>query len=145
MDKILVNGEVTDTLSPLTKGTVKGRVLTSSGSLDSKFNGTLEMKIIDKKIQTDGLDNEESGYPYPYFTQEGMLFKGQATVKAGLFSIDFILPKNTRRDLDVGKFSFYSSTDSLSLSGFDKSVVIGGEMDSSSTDKEGPVIDLFYQ
>lgn len=79
------------------------------------------------------------------FKQSGnAIFNGQATVKDGLFSIEFIVSKNIRLPLGEGKISFYAEEfNKLVDQSGNANISIGGLNQNAEEDVTPPLINLF--
>jgi hypothetical protein len=71
------------------------------------------------------------------------LYKGQATVKNGLFSYTFVVPKDINYSVAKGKISYYANDATSDATGFDRDVFIGGSSSTGISDNKGPDIDPF--
>ena len=131
-----------DSLQSLGKYTIKGEVLTSSGSVNNSFTGTAYVIIYDKAQTIKTLGNT-AGSPVTNFSQQkNILFSGKATVTNGIFNCTFVLPKDINFQLGNGSISLYSengTTDAAS----NIPIKISGGNALVSTDKTGPAIQLF--
>ncbi len=141
-----------DTLSALEKVTINGKVH-QGGALISNFNGTATITVWDapREKRTLGLDNpatsgleKEINYPFDYQEQDNALFRGDATVKNGTFSIDFILPKNASYKFKQGRISAYAIANSgnMDANGASSNFVIGGSAELQE-DTTPPVVSIY--
>jgi len=131
------NGIASDTVSALSKVTVKGVV-----TEDASFNGTLYATIYDKESSFVTLGNENS--PFNYYAKENIIFKGQATISNGQFQFEFIVPKNISYLIDEGKISLYAVNSSkTSDANGSRYISVGGSNPAPSTDNIGPNIELY--
>ena len=135
-------GEFTDTLKALSQARIGGFVCDLSGNRMSDFNGVVLPTVYDKEVTMTNLAND--GGPIMEFdVRNSILFRGKASVKAGDFSFDFIVPKDISYRIGKGKLSFYGNNDEIDAAGVNLDVLIGGASNFTSSDKEGPVLDLF--
>ncbi|NSW44736.1 MAG: type IX secretion system sortase PorU [Bacteroidales bacterium] len=133
----------TDTIKPLQRIKIKGHVENIHHQLLSNYSGTILVTVFDKPISLNTLAND-GGTPFPFTIQNNVLFKGQATVNNGYFSLEFIMPKDIQYTSGFGKISYYAMPNSgiEDATGFFNELSIGGEADSLS-DNQGPIISLY--
>ena len=136
-----------DTLSALSKINVKGDLADSTGALLSGFNGTLIATIYDKASNVKTLVNDPSGFdrslPATFKKRENVIYKGEASVSAGKFDFDFIVPKDIAYNFDYGRLSFYAFNNDYDASGTNDSIIVGGTSSNPVQDEEGPEISLY--
>ena len=106
-----------DSLQAGSKYTITGSV--QSGTvLKNNFKGTLEMVLYDAPNTKKTLGNITYSMPVNVTLQENILFKGTASVNAGKFSIDFMLPKEVAVNQGALKLqltAFNDSADAMSI------------------------------
>ncbi len=106
-------GRTSDTLKALSKIKFEGEVVTEDGALMTDYNGILEAKLFDKNVQRQTLDNDNRGFIL-YFTTLGEgLFNGQATIKNGLFSFEFVVPRDIQIPVGKGRLSLYAKRNNV--------------------------------
>ena len=132
-----------DTLKALSKVRFEGVVTDNSNTILSDFNGTLSTTVFDKLINKTTLDNDGFGVKMPFDTQDSKLFRGKSTVENGIFSFDFIVPKDIKIAYGKGKMSFYAENGDLDKAGYNFDVVVGGINANAPDDSVGPEINLF--
>ena len=73
-----------------------------------------------------------------------IIYNGKVDVSAGLWSFDFIVPKDINYQYGSGKLSYYA-TDSIigDATGVDEEVIVGGTSPYAAVDLNGPSIQLF--
>lgn len=133
--------EVT-TLNGLSRLRVKGSV-ENDGEINKEFNGSLSVTLFDKEIERRTLLNEGSGNVVKFKSLENKIFVGEATVKNGVFSFDFILPKDISNVPGKGKFSYYAVSNKEERIGSDFKYSVGGIDTNAPKDNTPPVIQLF--
>ncbi|MFG6685669.1 type IX secretion system sortase PorU [Mariniflexile sp. HNIBRBA6329] len=144
-------GQSIDTLKALSYVKLAGEVTDLSGNLLSNYNGTLSVTIYDKDIDRQTLANDgtrlnDQLVKLDFKTLGEIIFRGQASVKSGLFEFDFVVPKDISIPVGFGKVSFYSKNDVLleDQSGASVNTVkIGGLNNNAEEDNIGPVIALY--
>jgi hypothetical protein len=139
-----------DVLQGLGYVTLGGQVLNADGSLASNYNGVLEAKVFDKRIERETLGNDgvqvDGELGILNFTTLGeTIFSGQATVINGQFEFDFVVPRDVQIPVGNGKVSFYSKQNGLlrDNNGFNLDIQVGGLNENAGTDNTGPIVQLF--
>lgn len=147
---IPVNGVTTtafpDTLKAGGKVTIKGFVNNSNGQILNQFNGVVYPTIYDKptQISTLGQDMGVNGsYPQTFSIQNNIIYKGKATVSNGLFSFDFIVPRDINLKVGFGKISYYANNQNLDATGFNTNIKIGEIAADAQNDKTGPLVRIY--
>jgi len=72
-----------------------------------------------------------------------VLYRGKATVSGGLFSFNFIVPRDIAYHYGYGKLSLYAASTTEDAGGAFDRVIIGGSTDSAGNDTEGPDIKIY--
>jgi len=132
-----------DTIKALSKVKFEGVVTDESDAVLTNFNGTLSTTVFDKLIDKTTLDNDGFGIKMPFDTQDSKLFRGKSTVENGVFSFDFIVPKDIKVAYGPGKLSFYAENGEIDKAGYNFDVVVGGIDENAPEDTVGPEIQLF--
>ena len=116
---------ISDTISALGEVTISGQIENENGTLAANFNGFVFPTVYDKQEMLITLGQELTP-PIPYRSQINILYKGSASVKNGVFSFSFVVPKDIAYNFGSGRISYYAvSNDSLTdASGFDSSFTI---------------------
>lgn len=133
----------TDTLKALSKITIQGMIADQNDQLLQGFNGVLYPVVYDKKITFTTLANDALSYPKPFWMQKNILYKGKVSIRNGIFSFTFIVPKDIQYAYGFGKISYYAENGAEDASGWYDKIVVGGTSQESITDNEGPVIRLY--
>ncbi len=130
-----------DTLGALEKIKLTGKIIDLNGSDLTSFNGILTAKVYDKLAETQTFGNESD--PFTYKVRNSLLFNGDVTVENGIFSFEFVVPKNIPQVLENGKVSLYAQNqDQLEAAGSEVNFVIGGAKE-AEVDNKLPEITLF--
>ena len=132
-----------DTLSALEKATVSGTILDDNGQILTNFSGKIFLTVFDKVQTRKTLANDEDSEERTFNVQNRQLFKGAASVQNGVWSIEFVLPKDLDFSYGAGKMSFYAHNDVIDAAGYFKSFIIGGVSSDGLADDQPPVIHLF--
>tara|TARA_Y100000994_G_scaffold246867_1_gene251064 strand:- start:5538 stop:9368 length:3831 start_codon:yes stop_codon:yes gene_type:complete len=136
---------VSDTINSLSHVKISGEIVNDSNYLLTDFTGVLYMTVFDKPSLFSTLNND--GFltePFNYFLQNNKIYNGKVDVADGLWSFEFIVPKDISYQYGNGKISYYA-TDSIigDASGVDEDIIIGGFSDYAIMDVDGPTIQLF--
>jgi len=133
IQQLIIEGEVADMVLDLRH---------NSGGDGSDFNGVLTATIFDKPVKKQTLGTED---PVMTYESRNAIFRGDVSVKNGLYEFDFIVPKNISYNYGDGKISLYAiSNDYTSdASGSNGKIKIGGTESNSLMDDLPPEISLF--
>jgi hypothetical protein len=142
MNDVLVSQSL-DTIKALSKVKFEGIVTDDSNAVLTNFNGTLSTTVFDKLIDKTTLDNDGFGVEMPFDTQDSKLFRGKSTVENGVFTFDFIVPKDIKIAFGKGKLSFYAENGEIDKAGSNFDIVVGGINENAPEDTLGPEIKLF--
>lgn len=132
-----------DTIKALSKIKFEGVVTDDSNSVLTNYNGTLSTTVFDKVIEKNTLDNDGFGVTMVFDTQDSKLFRGKATVENGVFSFDFVVPKDIKIAYGKSKLSFYAEDGEVEKAGANFDVTVGGINENAPEDTIGPEISLF--
>jgi len=141
-----INGAIpslNDTLKALQKCNIEGEVTDISGNLSNSFSGTVYTTIYDKALVQQTLANDAGSTATSFNQQTNILYKGKATVTAGRFSVEFIVPKDINYQIGNGRISLYANDNNQDASGVFTNFLIGGTASSNINDNAGPVIKAF--
>ncbi len=140
-------GIVIDTLSALSKVTIRGKVTDNAGTTLTGFNGVVYPTIYDKTSKIMTLANDNTGNDQSkvdsFNLRKNILFKGKASVSNGEFTCSFIVPKDIAFQYGSGRLSYYANNGSEDANGYDESFDIGGSSNNVITDNKGPEIKLY--
>lgn len=146
MELSTVNGapveEPVDTLKALSEVILEGKIVSYSGSIADNFNGTATVTIFDKEKDITTLAND-GGSTMTFSTRDNIIYKGEATVKNGLFTISLMVPKDINYQYGTGKISLFATNNAETAMGSNESVIVGGFSENSTTDDSGPEISIF--
>jgi hypothetical protein len=131
-----------DTLRALQKVMLKGEVYESGGGLkDATFNGIARIAVYDKPTEFQTLGNEDQPKTYSEFRSK--LFDGNVRVVNGLFTCEFVMPKDIDYRIGVGRVNVYAVTaDSTVDAGTQLDVIVGGSA-GLGNDKTPPQVTAF--
>ncbi|MGO4912283.1 type IX secretion system sortase PorU [Leeuwenhoekiella sp. W20_SRS_FM14] len=141
----------TDTLKALSRIKMSGEVVDVSGNRIEDYTGDLATTIYDKYVNRQTLGNDgttdEAGnlLILDFKTLGAILYRGQASVKNGMFTFNFVVPKDAAIPLGNGRVNFYSKRDGVleDQAGVDQRILVGGLNENAPEDNEGPLINLY--
>jgi hypothetical protein len=133
-----------DTLKALSLVTIEGEIQTpGTGTLQTTFNGQLQVTVYDKANTITTLGTERSSR-MNFQLQQNVLYEGRAKVENGLFRFSFVVPKDIDYLFDSGKISLYAKEDAtLRDAAGARLVIVGGSTADAATDITPPRIQLF--
>lgn len=132
-----------DTLRAFAKVTISGKVVDLQSNLLSTFNGIIYPTVYDKPSTYRTIGNN-SGSPQSNFTmQNNVIYRGKASVRNGLFSFSFVVPKDISYEIGYGKISYSADNGTADAIGYHNNVIVGTTSDSIAPDNNGPEIKLF--
>lgn len=140
----LFNGQAissNDTLKAFMDVTLQGEIQDAAGHLVSDFNGQLLPSVFDKPMSIKTLAND-GGTVYSFTIQKNLLYRGKVKVNGGKFSFRFVVPKDIAYRFDKGKVSYFAS-DGLRTASGSYLPIIGGSLEVSNPDMQGPEIKLY--
>jgi len=140
----------TESLQALSKIKIKGRVTDQNTTFLSNYNGELAVQIFDKKISRTTLGNDGHSDNGQLVTMDfdvlgETIFRGNASVKNGLFEFSFVVPKDIRIPIDNGRISFYAKrTNQLEdQNGYSEEIKVGGINENAPQDNTPPTAKLY--
>lgn len=141
-----INGKKVDGSSiPLKAGErVKlcGHIEQADGTVMTDFNGIVYMRLFDNKETIVCLNNAKAENAFTYTDRNAMLHESQDSVRAGLFSEEFIIPVDINFSNEPGRLVFYAinNAGNIEANGYNEDIPLGGMVDNTDYDKEGPQI-----
>jgi len=117
----------------------------------SNYNGDLSVNIFDKMVERTTLGNDgirnSSGLILMDFTLLGeTIFRGNASVKNGLFEFSFVVPRDITIPVGNGRISFYAKKTQGGLedqTGYNNDIKVGGINENAVADNIGPRVKLY--
>lgn len=131
-----------DTLNALSTVTIGGEITDDNGNKLTNFNGLVYPTVFDK-IELKNTLNNDGGGVFTFETRERRIFKGKATVKNGVFSFTFVVPKDISYSYGSGKISYYAENQSTDANGYLEDIIIGGSNPSLVEDEQGPQMEVY--
>ncbi len=140
----------TENLEALGRVKLSGEVF-KGNAVDTEYNGVLSTIVFDKKeerttLANDGTRNTAGEIEKLTYEQlGGVIFKGKASIKNGLFDVEFIVPRDIKIPVGTGRVSFYAENVAVEedQSGRDDTILIGGINEDAPEDVQGPTVSLF--
>ncbi len=132
-----------DTLSALSRITVKGMVTDAAGQKLTSFNGVVYPTIYDKEVTINTLANDADSYVGSFKQRKNIIYRGKASVTNGDFSCTFIVPRDIAYQYGKGRLSYYAHNGSDDAIGYDEDFYIGGINSAGLNDNNGPQIKLY--
>lgn len=136
-------GSSNDTLKALQLVTIEGKVNDANGNTMTSFNGTLYPTVYDKPIIYQTLANDPGSQVRNFVLQKNIIYNGKASVKDGIFSFSFVVPKDISYQYGFGKLSYYAENGVIDANGYKNDVVIGGVSDTANLDDKGPEVKVY--
>ena len=132
-----------DTLKALSKIKLEGVVTDISNNILTDFNGIISTSIFDKSVDRTTLDNNGFGNRLTFDAIESKIFRGRASVTNGVFTFEFIVPKDIRIAFGKAKISMYADDKKIDKAGVNQEIIVGGINQNAPEDTIGPTIQLF--
>ena len=150
MELTEINGQTitNDTISikAFEKVSVKGIVNTPDGAIADQFNGLLSATVFDSQQYLTTLDNSQTGNTLSYFDYPNIMYIGNDSVRNGVFTFSFTVPKDISYSNQNGKISLYAVDENTrnEANGYYKKFKVGGTADAYVPDEQGPDIRSLY-
>lgn len=130
-----------DTIGALGEYIFKGSVTDVNGNVLDDFNGKLALTFFDKPKTVKTLTSIEKTFQ----VQNNIIYKGNATVTKGQFSISFIAPKDINYEFGKGKISYYAQNRITDGAGSDTGKTVGGYSDYPVIEYNAPIVRPFIE
>ncbi len=137
-------GVFTDTLKAFEIVTIKGHIQERGKSLMTNFDGNLWVTIFDKPTTQFTLDNDNNGSTINFEEQNSVIYNGQVTVKDGLFTLVFVVPKDISYQVGLGKAIFYAHNNITDATG-GWDFLLGSSLKLQFSDTMGPKVQAYLQ
>jgi hypothetical protein len=137
-----------DTLKALSTVRLSGFVRsgpTTTSPINTNFSGTAQVTVYEKPTTVTTLATSPRDVRIPVQVQENVIYDGQATVRNGRFSVQFVVPRDINYNVGPGKVSLYAFNGSGTIADAhgQRSVPIGDAAQLSALDTIPPRIRLF--
>ncbi|KAA5547424.1 type IX secretion system sortase PorU [Adhaeribacter rhizoryzae] len=146
INKKPVSTGITDTLKALSDVIISGAITDADENLITSFNGQVSIKIFDKPAVLKTFGDEGTpgaGNIQAVAVQENILYNGLATVKNGVFTVNFKIPKDIAYPIGKGKISLYAFNNVTDALGANTTVAVGGSHPNPAADTTPPTIKLY--
>ena len=138
-----VLNDSTDTVKALSKVRVKGFISDKNNAKISNFNGLIYPTVFDKEYVAKTLTNDAGSPSINFKTRKGLIYKGTASVTAGEFSFEFIVPKDIAYQYGKGRISYYAESNNSNADGYFEDFVVGSINKNAPADNTGPQVKLY--
>lgn len=132
-----------DTLKALSKLNIRGKITNHNGLDATDFNGNATIVLFDKEKTIKTLNNDGGSVPMEFKIRDNIIYKGIATLKNGLFSLNCIIPKDINYKVGTGRISLFASNGNETGAGYNQTILVGGINGSPILDENGPTINIF--
>ncbi len=131
-----------DTLKALSTVRVQGSVH-YQGTVDAQYEGVVQLTLFNKP--TSRLTKGDENAPFSYTLQDDALFRGNASVGAGQFDMEFIVPQSIDPQVGSGLIGLYVSPRAEDGDGLGAkmNVKVGSAETVTGNDTLGPGIELY--
>ncbi len=144
-------GTATDTLKALSLIKLKGLVSDAMGNVVSDYNGAIVVNVFDKNVQTKTLGNDNTlntssqKIIMDFEVLGETVFKGNASVKNGIFEVSFVVPKDIKMPVGNGRVSFYSRDENFKqdFTGYESQIKVGAYNNEAVADNIPPKVRLY--
>ena len=131
-----------DTLNALSWVEIKGHV-GDGNTIDASFNGKVWLTFFDKAQSVQTRRNDANGSAFNFKTQNNAIFRGEASVVDGKFSVQFRVPLDINLSIGTPKVIAYAANEVQDAWGGQSDLLIGGVYNGAITDSKGPEVRLF--
>jgi hypothetical protein len=135
-------GAVSDTLKAMDEVTITGFVGDENGMPITDFTGVITPTIFDKANLVETLGSDGASRMI-FSVRRNIIYKGNALVENGYFTLSFIVPRDIAYQFGEGKISYYATDGARDAAGQFDRFVVGGISNTLLTDNDGPDIRLF--
>ena len=119
-----------------------GHVEQTDGTLMTNFNGVVHTRLFDNLETITCLNNANAEKAFTFTDRNAILYESQDSVQAGLFNEEFIIPVDINFSNEAGRLVFYAidMANGIEANGYNEDIPIGGMVDNTDFDTEGPQI-----
>ncbi len=138
-----INGDTLTDAIQLSAGQVvrmSGHVEDAEGSTLTGFNGILSARVYDNLETITCKNNDKASSAFTFTNREKILFNGQDSIRAGFFTLSFVMPADINYSDEAGRVVFYAINDThtTEANGYSEDFTVGGVSDNG--DSDGPQI-----
>ena len=121
---------------------LSGHIAQADGTTMTTFNGIVHTRLFDNKETIICRNNAGADAAFTFTDRNAMLYESQDSVRAGLFSEEFIIPVDINFSNEAGRLVFYAidTTNGMEANGYNEDIPLGGIVDNTDFDKDGPQI-----
>ncbi len=137
------------TLRALDTVSIEGSVINSDGSVNTTYNGEINVKVYDG-VRVVQLPQREWMQSLPCYTrncsfreQNDLLFNGRVSVRNGLYTANFVVPKDISYTKNRGRLLVYGQSGGNDAVGSLSSVIFNGINSSVQNDNRGPEMKVY--
>jgi hypothetical protein len=132
-------------LRALDRVEVGGEVVDAGGSVKTAFTGETSIRVFDatRYIRMTVLNTCNNMPNCLYALQNDVIFSGRATVDAGRFTTQFIIPRDIAYSDTTGRITAYAFNEQADASGSFADIVFNGRNESAVDDRSGPSLTAF--
>ena len=134
-----------DDFKSLARIKLSGELVDENDNLLTDYNGDVATAIFDKNIERTTFNNDNNSPAINFSTLGETIFRGNASVKNGLFEFNFVVPRDIRIPLNKGRISFYSTKSGTieNQTGYNTTIKIGGINENAAQDNISPKVKLY--
>lgn len=141
-----INGNIINSTSAnvqikaLSNTNISGSVIKPDSTNWTDFNGEGILTIFDSQrtVPLPQIGN------YPMTVQGGVIFRGRVSITNGMFSTNFVVPKDISYENKNGKVIIYFFGNDVDGLGFTNKIIVGGTDTTTVNDGKGPIIEVFF-
>lgn len=123
---------------------VSGSITGPDGSVDSGFNGVLEIKLLDAESPVETYGNGDNGRVMIYNDRKTRLYSGSTRVKNGKWETTILMPSEIENNYSPAKIVLYAWSDNgVEANGACDSFYVYGYDENAPADNDGPQIKSF--
>ena len=121
---------------------IQGHIEQPDGTTMTGFNGIVYTRLFDNLETITCLNNAGATTAFTYTDRNAMLYESQDSVRAGVFSEEFIIPVDINFSNEPGRLVFYALDvdNRLEANGYNEDIPLGGMVENTDFDKDGPQI-----
>lgn len=143
-----INGQPLDTrirLRALDRVDVSGEVVGTDGTVRTAFDGEAAVRVFDatRYIRMTVLPSCNNMPDCLYSLQNDLIFSGRATVQAGRFTTQFIIPRDIAYSDTTGRITAYAFNAETDASGSFADIVFNGRNEAAVDDQSGPLLSAY--
>jgi hypothetical protein len=136
-----ISGLSNDTMRALSRIKIHGSIIRPDSSFWSDYNGSTFIKIFD--VRRNVILKDEDGIEFRFAVNGGIIYSGTQTVTNGLWTAEYIVPKDISYQNKNGRLINYFYNNQADGHGEDTRFIVGGIDPNAPVDTTGPDIKLF--